>query len=95
MKRSSYWREELADEFENIGFRREYFLSLIEEEQLDVKEALKRAVKAMGVKEFAAVVEMPPSNVSRTLSSHDYKLRTLEKFIAAFGLSLSVQELAS
>ena len=95
MKRSLYWREELAEEFDDIEFRREYFLSLIHEEQLEVTEALRRAVKAMGIKEFAGLIDMPASNVSRTLSSRDYKLSTLEKFLAGFGLELSVEKRAS
>jgi predicted transcriptional regulator len=95
MKRSVYWREELSDEFNDIDFRREYFLALVHEEQLEVADALKRAVKAMGVKEFAKVVEMPASNVSRALSSADYKLSTFEKFLSVFGLELSVEGNAS
>jgi predicted transcriptional regulator len=95
MRRSVYWREELSEEFADLEFRREYFLSLIEEEQMEVLGALKRAVKAMGVKEFAKLVDLPASNVSRVLSSNDYKLSTLEKFLSVFGLELSVAEAAS
>lgn len=95
MKRSSYWREELSDEFEDLKFRRQYFLNLIHDEDLSVREALTRVVKAMGIKEFANLIDMPASNVSRVLASDDFKLSTLEKFLAAFGLELSVEKMAS
>lgn len=95
MKRSSYWREELSDEFANLKFRREYFLTLIHDEDLSVIEALRRVVRAMGIKEFGELIDMPASNVSRVLASNDFKLTTLEKFLAAFGLELSVEKLAS
>jgi predicted transcriptional regulator len=95
MKRSVYWREELAAEFTHIEFRREFFLCLLEEEQMGVRSALKRAIKAMGIKEFAKLVDLPASNVSRAISSKDYKLATLEKFLSAFGVELTVVEAAS
>ena len=94
MRRSTYWREELAAEFQSIEFRREYFLGLVFEEQMEVPEALERAIKAMGIKEFSKAAGMPASNVSRVLASSDYKLSTLLRFLEVFGVGLSVEELA-
>ena len=82
--------KDLASQFSDPDFRREYLLCLIEEESMTVVDALRQSIKSMGIKEFSELVNMPASNISRVLSAQGYKLSTVEKMLAAFGTYLSV-----
>lgn len=65
-KRSRDWNEGLAEDLRDKTFAREFLLAAIDE-GVSIQVALGKVIRAMGVKEFAASVDMAPPNVLRAI----------------------------
>lgn len=89
MHRTQDFDELLSEELQNDEFAREYFLSIMKDEELNLSllEALKHLIRKMGVKEYADLVGMKRQNVSRFLAQEEPpKLDTLNRMLAPFNL---------
>ena len=96
MYRTKDFDEYLSEEMKTPEFRREYLLALMEDmdevEGLPLFEALKMVIAKMGVTEFAELVGMKRSSVSRILSQASLpRLETLDKFLEPFGLKVKIE----
>ena len=90
--RSQEWSEDIAKKLKKKSYRQEFFLSLIEDDYLTIREAIKVIAKTMGNQEFSQLIGMAPSNTSRiTNPSHDIKTTTLERILKKIGCELSVR----
>ena len=94
MRRAVNWDEFMAPYFKKKSFRKTYLVNLIEEDGLSIEDALIESIKAMGIKEFAKLVDMAPSNVSRIIHGKDMMLSTFKRFLKAFDLSLRSRDIA-
>ena len=91
-RRSVDWNEGLARDLKNKKFAREFILASIDE-GVDLQVALGKVIRAYGVKEFAAKVKVPASNVLRAINpEHNPTQDTLNKLLKPFALKLSVVE---
>ena len=93
MRRSKDFDEYLYEQLQNAEFAKNYFISSMEELDgepgLDLFDALKNIIRKMGSKEYADLVEMDQSNISRILSQDDIpKLETLNRLVAPFKLKI-------
>jgi DNA-binding phage protein len=89
-RRSRDWNEGLAGDLRDKTFAREFLLAAIDE-GVSIQVALGKAIRAMGVKEFAASVEMAPPNVLRAISPrHNPTQETLNRLLRPFRLRLSL-----
>jgi DNA-binding phage protein len=92
-RRSRDWNEGLADDLQDPVFARE-FLAAAVEDGVPLQQALGKVIRAMGVKEFAAIVEMPSSNVLRAIHpKHNPTQETLERLLKPFGLRIGLADL--
>jgi DNA-binding phage protein len=88
--RSRDWNEGLAEDLQDREFAREFLLAAVEED-IPIQEVLGKVIRAYGLKEFAAEVNMPSSNLSRALKpSSNVTQQTLNRLLEPFGLRLSV-----
>jgi DNA-binding phage protein len=88
--RSRDWNEGLAEDLQDREFAREFLLAAVEED-IPIQEALGKVIRAYGLKEFAAEVNLPSSNLSRALKpSSNITQQTLNRLLEPFGLRLSV-----
>ena len=85
-RRSRDWNERLAKDLRDPEFAQAFVMGLIDE-GFDLKQALAKVIRAYGVKEFAAHVRMPASNLSRVIRE-DYNptLNLLERLLASLGM---------
>ena len=95
MYRTSDFDKHLSKQLKRAKYRREYLLSVVSEMDgepgLTIFEALKHTISKMGVTEFANMVNMKRSSISRILSQESApKLETLDKLLAPFGLEVKV-----
>lgn len=91
-RRSVDWNEGLAKDLKNKKFAREFILASVED-GADLQVALGKVVRAYGLKEFAAKVKIPASNVLRAINpEHNPTQDTLNKLLKPFALKLSVVE---
>jgi DNA-binding phage protein len=89
-RRHEDWNVGLAEGLRHPEFAREFLLGAIEEE-VPLQVALGKAVRAMGVKEFAAKVGMASPNLLRTLNPrHNPTQDTLNRLLKPFRLKLSL-----
>jgi DNA-binding phage protein len=89
-RRSRDWNEGLARDLQNPVFAREFLVAAVEEGIL-LQQALGKAIRAMGVKEFALKVGMPSSNVLRAINSrHNPTHQTLNRLLEPFGLRIGL-----
>lgn len=89
-RRSEDWNVGLARDLRDPAFAREFLLASIDE-GVDIQLALGKAIRAMGVKEFAAKVEMASPNVLRAIDPrHNPTQATLDRLLKPFGLRLSL-----
>jgi hypothetical protein len=90
--RSKEWSEDIAKKLKKKSYRQQFFLSLIQDEALSLREAIQIVAKSMGNIEFAKLIDMAPSNSSRVVNpSNDIKATTLEHILKKLGCELSVK----
>lgn len=88
--RSKDWNEGLAEDLQDREFAREFLLAAVEED-ISIQAAIGKVIRAYGLKEFAAEINMPSSNLSRALRpSSNLTQQTLDRLLKPFGLRLSV-----
>ncbi|HEX7839649.1 MAG TPA: hypothetical protein VF469_19370 [Kofleriaceae bacterium] len=89
-KRSADWNEGLAKDLRDPEFAREFLLAAVAE-GIAVQKALGKVIRAMGVKEYAAMTGIASPNVLRAIrSGHNPTQATLDRMLRPFGLKLSV-----
>ncbi len=89
-RRSRDWNEGLAADLRDKTFAREFLLAAIDD-GVSIQVALGKVIRAMGVKEFAASVDMAPPNVLRAISPrHNPTQGTLNRLLRPFRLRLSL-----
>jgi len=89
-RRTADWSEGLAQDLRNPEIAREFILAAIAD-GLPLQKVLAKAVRAYGLKEFAAKAKMPASNLHRTINpAHNPTLSSLNRVLKPFGLELSV-----
>lgn len=87
------WNEGLAHDLRDREFAREFLLAAMDE-GVPIQVALGKAIRAMGVKEFAAKVKMAPPNVLRAINPrHNPTQDTLNRLLKPFRLKLSLARL--
>ncbi len=92
-RRSRDWNEGLAQDLKDPEFARAFLVAAIED-GAPLRQALGKAIRAMGVREFAAKVDMAESNVLRAIHPrHNPTLATLEALLKPFGLRLGLKEI--
>ena len=93
-RRSEDWNVGLAKDLRDVAFAREFLLASIDE-GVDLHLALGKVIRAMGVKEFAAKVQMASPNVLRAINPrHNPTQDTLNRLLKPFKLRLSLAPLA-
>jgi DNA-binding phage protein len=92
-RRSKDWNEGLAEDLQDPAFARE-FLAAAVEDGVPLQQALGKIIRATGVKEFAATIDMPSSNVLRAIHPrHNPTQATLDRLLKPFGLRIGLAEL--
>ena len=87
MYRSSSYDEYLSKKLTNKRFAQEYLLSLIEDHDLTLDEALKQTISKMGIKEFSKMAHIAaPSLVRFIKGKGQLKPQTLDTFLKPFAL---------
>lgn len=93
-RRSRDWNDGLAEDLKDKVFARE-FLTAAVEDGIPLQQALAKVVRATGVKEFAARVDMPSSNLLRAIHpNHNPTQETLERLLKPFGLRIGLALIA-
>lgn len=93
-KRSKSWDESLAKKLKDLEFAKYYLLSLVNDENLPLKEALRDFVHSYGVSEYAQICGLAQPNLTRALNEDSNStLSTVEKILSPLSLSLSVVDL--
>jgi DNA-binding phage protein len=88
--RGTDWNEGLAGDLQDREFAREFLLAAVEED-ISIQASLGKVIRAYGLKEFAAEIDMPSSNLSRALRpSSNVTQQTLNRLLKPFGLRLSL-----
>ena len=89
-RRSKDWNEGLARDLQDPEFARE-FLRVAIEDGGSLQHALGKAIRSLGVKEFAARIGMASPNVLRAINPrHNPTQATLNRLLEPFGLRLSL-----
>ena len=89
-RRTKDWNKGLAEDLRNPEFGREFLLAAIEE-GISLQHALGRAIRAIGVKEFAATIGMESPNLLRAINPrHNPTQSTINRLLNPFGLKLSL-----
>ena len=82
-----------AFRLQDPAFARE-FLAAAVEDGVPLQQALGKVIRATGVKEFAATVDMPSSNVLRAIHPrHNPTQETLDRLLKPFGLRIGLAEI--
>lgn len=89
-RRSRDWNAGLAEDLRKPQFAREFILAAADE-GVPLQVAIAKVARAMGVKEFAAKVDMASPNLLRALNPrHNPTQGTLNRLLEPFGLRLTV-----
>jgi DNA-binding phage protein len=89
-RRSKDWNIGLAEDLRDLGFAREFLLAAIDE-GVSVQRALGKVIRAMGVREYSALVHMAPPNVLRAINpQHNPTQETLDRLLRPFRLRLGL-----
>ena len=92
-RRSRDWNEGLADDLRDPKFAREFLLATMDE-GVPIQVALGKVIRAMGVKEFAEMVQIASPNVLRAINpKHNPTQDTLNRLLKPFRLRLSLARL--
>lgn len=90
-RRTRDWQEGLAEDLKDPHFAREFLLAAVEED-ISLQEALAKVIRCYGIKEFAKIVGLPSSNLSRAIDPrHNPTQETLNKLLRPFGLVIGVK----
>ena len=90
--RSKEWSEDISKKLKRKSYRRDFFIALIEDEHLTVRDAMQVLAKTMGLQEFSDLVNMKPSNISRIINpKNEIRTGTLEIILRKIGCVLSVK----
>ena len=90
-RRTVDWNEGLADDLRNVKFAQRFIQAALEED-LPLQVVLGKVIRAFGVKEFAAKVRLPSSNVVRAIDpKHNPTLETLNRLLRPFSLEVTVR----
>ena len=93
-RRSKDWNEGLRRDLEDPVFVRGFLMAAVEEGVV-LQQALGKAIRAMGVKEFAAHIGMASPNLLRAIHPrHNPTQETLNRLLAPFGLRLGLTPIA-
>ncbi|MBP9674338.1 MAG: hypothetical protein KBD63_04520 [Bacteriovoracaceae bacterium] len=93
MYRNNAYNEDLAKEFKNPKFAREYLMNLIEDadEPMTVEEALLFMIPRMGVAEFCHMTGKGKADVDKFLrGDRRPKPETLNEYLKPFGLKIKM-----
>jgi DNA-binding phage protein len=94
-RRSRDWSEGLAQDLRDREFAGDFLLAAVEE-GVPVQAALGKAIRAMGVKEFASKVKMASPNVLRAINPrHNPTQDTMNRLLKPFRLKLSLTRIDS
>jgi len=89
-RRSIEWEEGLSKDLRNEEFAQEFILAALSE-GISIQVVLAKVVRAYGVKEFAAKVKLPSSNLLRVINPrHNPTLGMINRLLKPFCLELSV-----
>jgi DNA-binding phage protein len=89
-RRRRDWNEGLAQDLRDQEFAREFLLAAMDE-GVPIQMALGKAIRAMGVKEFAAKVQIAGPNVLRAINPrHNPTQDTMNRLLKPFRLKLSL-----
>jgi len=89
-RRSEDWNVGLAADLRDATFAREFLLAAVDE-GVSIQVALGKVIRAMGLKEFAAKIQMAGPNVLRAIDPrHNPTQATLDRLLKPFGLRLSL-----
>ena len=89
-RRSRDWNEGLAEDLKDKAFARE-FLAAAVEDGVPLQQALAKVIRSTGVKEFAARIDIPSSNLLRAIHpKHNPTQETLERLLKPFGLRIGL-----
>ena len=91
-RRSRDWNEGLAEDLRHKAFARRFLLAAADE-GVSIQVALGKVIRTIGVKKFAASVELAPSNVLRAINprrnpTHETLNRLLRPFCLRLTLAL-------
>ena len=94
-KRSKGWNAGLAQDLRDMTFAREFLLAAMEE-GVPLQVALGKVIRATGVKEFAAKVNMESPNILRAINRrHNPTQQTLNRLLRPFRLRLGLASFAA
>jgi probable addiction module antidote protein len=89
-RRTKDWNEGLAQDLKDPEFAREFLLAAVAE-GVSLQHALGKAIRAMGVKEFAAKIGMESPNLLRAINPrHNPTQATINRLLSPFGLKLTL-----
>ncbi len=89
-RRSTDWNNGLAKDLKNLEFAQQFIQASLEE-GIPLQAVLGKVIRAYGVKEFAAKVKLPSSNLVRTISpQYNPTLDTLNRLLKPFALKVTV-----
>ena len=89
-RRTKDWNKGLSKDLENPQFVREFLLAAVDE-GISLQHAIGKAIRVMGVKEFAAKVGMESPNLLRAINPrHNPTQATINRLLNPFGLKLSL-----
>ncbi len=92
-RRTKDWNEGLAEDLRDPEFAKEFIRALIEGEGFTLQEALGKAIRSYGIKEFAIIAKIPESNIIRAIDpKHNPTQKTLLELLKPFKLKISVTE---
>lgn len=90
-RRSVNWEIGLARRLHDKEFAHHFIRAALEDEGLPLQLVLGTVVRAYGVKEFAAKIKMPSSNLIRAINpKYNPTLATLDKLLKPFKLRVTV-----
>ncbi|PIP95066.1 MAG: hypothetical protein COW00_17765 [Bdellovibrio sp. CG12_big_fil_rev_8_21_14_0_65_39_13] len=86
-RRSDSYDEYIATKMQDTKFARGSLLSLINEFDASLEDALRETIPKMGIKEFSEKAGIPLQNVSDFVrGKRKLKLETYDKYLAVFKL---------
>jgi len=92
MNRTKSYDQELSEKLSDPKFAQAFLMGLMEgEDGLTIEDALRHAIKRMGVKEFSQSVGVPHSNIQEFLKKKRRpKPETLDLYLKPFRLKIKL-----
>lgn len=85
-KRTENWNPDISKKLQKKTYRQQFFLTLIEKENLKLREAIYVFARTMGTQEFAKLIGLPASKLK-----NDIKWSTLALILRKIGVKLSAK----